>query len=83
MTPKELKKLVKMCRDMGITTYKGPDFEFTLGDLPEKPSRKNAAAPVVSDNSNFETDTLTEDQLLMWSVSPGGIPFGEQEGEQR
>lgn len=83
MTPKELKKLVKACRDMGITTYKGPDFEFTLGDVPAKPQRKSTAARSQSntdDNSTFETDTLTEDQLLMWSAQGGGVPFsGEEE----
>jgi hypothetical protein len=70
MDPKELKKLVKTCRSLGINHYKGEGFEFTLGDAPEKPKRITAKSVTNHEQpEEIESDTLTEDQLLMWSVS--------------
>ncbi len=81
MTPKDLKKLIKTCRDLGVKSYKGPDFEFTLTDSePVKAKNKSGSIqdPVASE---FESDTLSEQELLMWSVGAGGIPFSA-EGDQ-
>jgi hypothetical protein len=73
MTPKELTKLAKACRKLGITTYKGPDFEFTLGDEPTPRSRStNATKGNVGGNEAFQSDSLEGDALLYWSV--GGQP---------
>lgn len=82
MDAKTLKKLVKTCRELGVLNYKGDGFEFTLShDAPVKAPKKTAKskAPITPD-TEFETDTLTEEQLLMWSSAPGGQPFQEQEG---
>ena len=82
MDPKALKKLVKTCREMGITHYKGVDFEFTLSlDAPaKKDTKKSAKVANADDKEEFETDSLTEEQLLMWSASPGGAEISDQEG---
>lgn len=83
MTEKQLQKLIKTCRKLGVKSYKGDGFEFTLSDNePIKSSRKKQSvksAPA-ADNEEFESDSLTTDQLLMWSASGGGVSFpGEQE----
>lgn len=74
MTPKELKKLVKVCRDMGVKSYKGDGFEFTLtDDLPVKSGKKlinNSPTP----EYDIESDTLTPEELLFWSADIGVPP---------
>lgn len=72
MTPRDLKKLVKLCRDMGISHYKGEGFEFTLTvDAPEPKKTKAAQATAMSvDNgdASIESDLLSPEQLLWWSA---------------
>ncbi len=79
---KELKKLVKLCREMGIKSYKGENFEFVLADdAPPVKTRKsknlNAAATQDSKapDATFESDAPTEESLLFWSTGQGGVPF--------
>lgn len=71
--PKALKKLAAACRKAGIKTYKCGDLEFTLTD--EAPvsdykatKRKQAPTKVSDVDVAFDTDSLTEEQLLMWST---------------
>jgi hypothetical protein len=81
-SPKELIKLAAACRKAGIKSYKDADCEFTLTeDAPQRKSRaKSVAAPYAGPDKEFQTDSLTTDQLLMWSSAPGGAPFsGESE----
>lgn len=79
MTTKELKKLVKVCRDQGISHYKGPDFEFTLTqDAPIKQTAKQRAVETPYKEDPFESDSLTTEQLMFWS---GAAEF-EQEQSQ-
>lgn len=74
---KQLKKLADACRKAGIKTFKGHGLEFTLTeDLPPPSDYKRKKAetkPVVNHAGpdRPETDQLTEDELLYWSV--GGI----------
>lgn len=70
MTPKDLKKLVKVCRDLGVTHYKGEGFEFTLSDsLPVKETRKKSTSSKPDTGaSDFETDTPSYDEMLFWSA---------------
>ena len=81
MDPKALKKLVKVCREMGVKSYKGDGFEFTLtDDAPRKATKKSVIPTASTPDEDFETDSLTQEQILMWSAAPGGAPFpGEQE----
>lgn len=70
---KELKKLADTCRKAGITHFKNEHYEFTLTDeVPVTYYKKNKeakAAPAPDTNTKFETDSLTEDELLFWSTS--------------
>ena len=68
MTPREFKKLVKTCRELGVKSYKGADFEFTLNDfIPTKRAgKKNELAEVQTEE--IESDILTPEQLMWWSV---------------
>lgn len=72
---KTLKKLAATCRKAGITHFKSAEFEFTLSDeLPTVISKKSTKKEVkVSQNESFESDSLSEDDLLFWSSNPGGI----------
>lgn len=73
---KSLKKLAEVCRKAGISHYKGPDFEFTL--TPEAPvseykrkreELKNSSDPnAQAVEQVLNGDTLSEEQLLMWSA---------------
>ncbi len=68
---KALKELADACRKAGITSFKGGGFEFTLGDKPEPTKRKRKSTVYNSQTVNdqeFQTDSLTEEQLLMWSA---------------
>jgi len=71
---KELKKLAEACRKAGIKAFKGYGIEFTLSDeAPVSNYKKRAPeankSVIGHSNNPFESDTLTDDQLLMWSVS--------------
>lgn len=71
---KILKRLADSCRKAGIKSFKGFGMEFTLSDEPPmsaykltKRQKESARTVTTSSDSKFETDSLTEDQLLMWS----------------
>lgn len=77
ISPKELKKLAAECRKAGIKSFKCADFEFTLTDeIPVSTYKKkeSAKAPLTSLSEEFQTDSLTQDQLLLWST---GGPLDE------
>lgn len=74
---KVLKKLADACRKAGINSFKGFGFEFTLDDnyapatSKKKPIKVDNSAPTAEER--FETDTLSEEDLLFWSA--GGTNF--------
>lgn len=69
LSPKELIKLANACRKAGIKHYKNGDFEFTLSDvLPQRQVNKSKNISQSSQLDEFTTDSLTEEQMLMWSV---------------
>ena len=70
---KALKKLASACRSAGIKHFKGVDFEFTLSEEPpviRKTLRKTttAEAPTSPIADDYSSDSLTQEQLLMYSV---------------
>lgn len=80
MNNKELKKLVKDCRTLGILHYKTPELEFTLSA--EKPVKVALQAQKQTQNNvqadEIESDTLTPEQLMWWSaVGDGPVPAVE------
>lgn len=66
----ELKKLAKVCREAGIKHYKSDAFEFTLTD--DAPViRESRSANKISQaelDKPIESDDITEDAMLFWSV---------------
>lgn len=65
---KLLKKLADACRKAGIKDFEGYGFKFSLsGYVPSTRNAKKTQAVDVPDT--FDTDTLTEEQLLNWSVT--------------
>lgn len=87
-TPKELKKIAKACREAGIKRYKGEGFELEFTDEAPTPKRQPKGSPVSPANTNspanekFTTDSLTEEELLMWSAGPGGMSMSLQEEDR-
>ncbi len=69
---KSLKKLADTCRKAGIKTFKNAELEFTLTDeVPVsqyKKAKKSTEAKASVSNSSIESDSLTEEQLLFFSV---------------
>lgn len=72
---KTLKKLADACRKAGIETFKGFGFEFTLSSSAPLSNykTKKAAQPSYSGLTDppFESDSLSEDDLLFYSVQDG------------
>lgn len=72
MDYKALKKIADACRKAGIKQFKNAEFEFTLSD--EGPisnyKKRTAAKPQLKENDVqlIESDSLTEEQLLFFSV---------------
>lgn len=71
--PKALKKIADACRKAGITQFKNAEFEFTLSpDGPvssykRRKAKTNPEAQGAVIDESFQSDMLTEEQLLMWS----------------
>lgn len=82
---KDLKKLAQVCRKAGITSFKmhqDQSYEFQLDTNYEiaKPSTKKAKETTsYPSDTKFETDSLTESELLLWSVRD---PSQEQQETQ-
>lgn len=67
---KALKKLADMCRKAGIKHYKCADFEFELSDsVPELKTSKRKPSLTDSIDNPFQSDSLTEQQMLFYSVA--------------
>lgn len=73
MELKKLKQLAAVCRKAGIKSFKSPEFEFTLSE--DQPvSRKHhkmstSANEALIEASQIETDSLSDEALLLWSVN--------------
>lgn len=77
---KDLAKLIALCRKTGVQSIRVDNVEFHLGDQPfEQPkhsvmtkssiSLPKAQVVTTSGPDVVESDEMTEEQLLMWSVS--------------
>lgn len=64
--PNELIKLAKACRKAGIVHFKSPECEFTLD--PEVVSKVSKELKHSVQSTKIETDSLTEEEMLFWSV---------------
>jgi hypothetical protein len=86
---KDLAKLIKLCRDTGVSSINVDGIDLVLGPAPMKAKRqvrlKAASNPVDATTGielpdMIETDELTPEQLLNWSSAPGGMMNGEVAG---
>lgn len=72
MDLKELKRLAAACRKAGILHFKSEQYEFTLTEeapkSPYKVTKESKKAPNTVSNQSFESDSLTNEELLFWSV---------------
>lgn len=76
-TLKNLIELAKTCRKAGIKHYKDAQVEFTLTEVePEQAKRKRRKPAPLDSTDKIETDGLTDEQLLLWSVQD--IPTGDE-----
>lgn len=70
--PKELKKIAATCRKVGIKHFRCEGFEFTLTDEdPQavKPQARRPENPLETINAEIASDSLSEEELLLWSVT--------------
>lgn len=81
---KQLQKLAKLCRSLGITHIKEGEFELSLSTQePAKKSRSRRSNNQADETSTavddqFESDSLNDDDLLLWSVkSPVDSVLGD------
>lgn len=74
MDIKELKRIAAACRKAGISHFKSADYEFTLTEDVPLTAYKQAKAALhstqktSSQGDDIESDGLTEQDLLFWSV---------------
>lgn len=68
---KQLGKIIALCRKKGVLEITIDGVTLKLGEAPVSNYKKKASAPTIKDLP-FETDSLTQEQLLMWSVQ--GLP---------
>ena len=69
---KQLKKLAQACRKAGVKTLKYGDLEITIGDEPTKATKtrkESLNAPQASTSDSIESDDLSPDELMFWSVN--------------
>lgn len=70
---KQLAALAKACRKSGIKSFSGFGMTFTLEDEAPKSAykltkaKKESAQELTDADEKFESDSLTEEQLLNWS----------------
>lgn len=73
MLPKasELIKLAKACRRAGIVSFKSPEYEFILTEDAPVTNRatKKLFLPIQQSQGEIETDSLSPEDLLFYSVS--------------
>lgn len=71
MKLEELRKLIKLCRDTGVESLKIEGVELTLGANPQA-KRPRGRSKLVELQDEFESESLTQEQLLNWSVTTPG-----------
>ena len=69
-SPKELKKLIKVCRELGVSEYTGDGFSFKLSETGTFQSKQVHNTKNESTSTTFESDTLTDEERMFWSVGP-------------
>lgn len=75
----DLKKLLKLCREQGVTEIDLGTVRFKLGDMPTKEGRKQVNEEIDPTNpyAGFPDGELTPEQLMFYSS--GGLPENDPE----
>lgn len=68
----DLKKLLRLCRQQGVTEIKLGTVELKLGDLPQDTSKEEILADPDDKFANFPQGDLSAEQLMFYSS--GGLP---------
>jgi hypothetical protein len=84
MDTKQLKALLKVLRDNGVSNYKTADIELSLVPealLPQGEARPQQQVEIPSENpyANFPSGELSPDQLMYYSA--GGSPDEDPEND--
>ena len=69
LSPKDLKQLADACRKAGIESFKGFGVEFTLAPKQQAKVAKPKAKVNHSPDKDIETEELSQDEMLFWSVT--------------
>lgn len=90
---KDLEKLIKLCRRLGVDAIEADNVKLNLGKLPQKSKMRDIASDIPEANvqipeyngktevavelvdangETITTDTLTDEQLLFYSVASDG-----------
>lgn len=79
---KDLKKMLRICRDEGVVEMECLGIKFKLGDLPPEQRPVQQDGETDSPYSNFPDGILTPEQLMFYSA--GGDPKDDPalKGEQ-
>jgi hypothetical protein len=79
MDIKALEKLAKACRKAGISYFKNEEFEFKLDANPQPARKRNnkQSLPMSNDDAIASEDSLTQDQLLFYSVADIDVAKGQ------
>lgn len=86
---KALKALMDTCRKAGVASFKGFGVEFTLADDKQQAPKRKRRAKVMTEHQmqqelsgapdeGFESDSLSEDALLFYSVTDNNTEEKEQ-----
>lgn len=73
---KDLEKVIKLCRRLGVNAIKVDGVEFQLSDTPVEKAKvinkittqPDSYSPGITEDMKIAIDELTEEQLLMWSA---------------
>lgn len=74
----ELIKLAKACRKAGISHFKSPEYEFKLTEEAPVRATKKIFLPTPQTQGDIETDSLSEEDLLFYSVAN---PLAKEENQ--
>jgi len=88
---KQLRQLIKLCRDTGVLSISVDGITLELGSISVAPkqARRRSSATVVETSDGTQDvsdlidmpDELTQEQLLMWSSASGGQTVTPGEGQ--
>lgn len=69
MELKDLKSLLKVLRDNGVTSYVSPELQLTLSeDFSGKPISPKKSADAEEPDMDSEWERLSDEEKLLWSA---------------